>query len=275
MPWNYSTIRAELRNGVLWAAIDNPPINLIDERFVADLIALLDDTEADGSARVVVFRSADQDFFIPHVDVQRIAQYTATAARSGGPDDVSLGALYRRLSEARPVTIALLEGRARAAGGELLYACDMRFASLERAVIAQPEVGLGTYPGAGAVQHLVRLVGRGRAMQIILAGEDLDAREAERIGVVNKALPDEELVPYVERLAERIAGFPEAAVRLAKRRINAAGLAPKEDVQVDSGFFQILARDPSSTARLGALMQRGLQERSRTELELGAAIGEL
>jgi enoyl-CoA hydratase/carnithine racemase len=275
MPWNYSTIRAELRNGVLWATIDNPPINLIDERFVADLIALLDDTEADGSARAVVFRSADQDFFIPHVDVQRIAEYTAVAATSGGPDDISLGALYRRLSEARPVTIALLEGRARAAGGEFLYACDMRFASLERAVISQPEVGLGTYPGAGAVQHLVRLVGRGRAMQIILAGEDLDAREAERIGVVNKALPDEELVPYVERLAERIAGFPEAAVRLAKRRINAAGLAPKEDVQVDSGFFQILARDPSSTARLGALMQHGLQERSRTELELGAAIGEL
>jgi enoyl-CoA hydratase/carnithine racemase len=275
MPWNYSTIRAELRNGVLWATIDNPPINLIDERFVADLIALLDDTEADGSARAVVFRSADQDFFIPHVDVQRIAEYTAVAATSGGPDDISLGALYRRLSEARPVTIALLEGRARAAGGEFLYACDMRFASLERAVISQPEVGLGTYPGAGAVQHLVRLVGRGRAMQIILAGEDLDAREAERIGVVNKALPDEELVPYVERLAERIAGFPEAAVRLAKRRINAAGLAPKEDVQVDSGFFQILARDPSSTARLDALMQHGLQERSRTELELGAAIGEL
>jgi enoyl-CoA hydratase/carnithine racemase len=236
---------------------------------------LLDDTEADGGVRVVVFRSADPDFFIPHVDIERIAEYTAAAATSGGPDDISLGALYRRLSEARPVTVAVLEGRARGAGAEFLYACDMRFASLERAVIGQPEVGTGVFPGAGAVQHLVRLTGRGRAMQVILGSEDLDAREAERIGVVNKALPDEELLPYVQRLAERIAGFPEAAVRLAKRRINAAGLPPKEDVHVDASGFQILAHDASSAARIGALMGRGMQQRSRTELELGAAVGEL
>ncbi|MGW1729084.1 enoyl-CoA hydratase/isomerase family protein [Streptomyces sp. NPDC002306] len=272
---HYETIKTELVDGVLWATIDNPPLNLIDERFVADLIALLDDTEADGGARVVVFRSADPDFFIPHVDVRRIAEYTAAAATSGGPDDVSLGALYRRLSEARPVTIAVLEGRARGAGAEFLYACDMRFASLERAVIGQIEVGSGLFPGAGAVQQLVRLAGRGQAMQVILGSDDLDAPEAERIGVVNKALADEELMPYVERLAKRIAGFPEAAVRLAKRRINAAALPAKEDVQVDSGFFQILARDPSGADRMGALMQRGMQERSRTELEFGTALGEL
>ncbi|MFF3787074.1 enoyl-CoA hydratase/isomerase family protein [Streptomyces sp. NPDC001933] len=275
MSWNYSTIRAELRNGVLWATIDNPPINLIDERFVADLIALLDDTEAQGGVRVVVFRSGDSDFFISHVDLERIAEYTAVAATSGGPDDSSLGTLFRRLSETRPVTIAVLEGRARGAGAELLYACDMRFASAERAVIGQPEVGTGVFPGAGAVQQLVRLAGRGQAMQVILGSEDLDAREAERIGVVNKALPDEELISYVERLAERIARFPEAAVRLAKRRINAAGLPPKEDVQVDAAQFQVLARDPAGAARVGALMRRGLQKRSRTELEYGAVLGEL
>lgn len=113
MTRTYSTITAELRNGVLWATIANPPINLIDERFVADLISLLDDTEKDGDVRVVVFRSGDADFFIPHVDLKRIPAYTAEAATSGGPDDISLGALYRRLSEARPVTIGVLEGRAR------------------------------------------------------------------------------------------------------------------------------------------------------------------
>lgn len=264
-----------MRNGVLWATFDNPPVNLIDERLVTDLVALLDATDTDGDVRVVVFRSADPDFFISHVDLKRIAQYTAAAAMSGGPDDVSLGALFRRLSEARPVTIALLEGRARGAGAEFLYACDMRFASLERAVIGQIEVGTGVFTGAGAVQHLVRLAGRGQAMQMILGSEDVDAREAERIGVVNKALPDEELPSHVERLAERIAGFPEAAVRLAKRRINAAGLAPKEDVHVDGSMFQVLAGDSAVAARVGALMQRGLQERSRTELELGTVIGEL
>ncbi|MFD8418819.1 enoyl-CoA hydratase/isomerase family protein [Streptomyces sp. NPDC059466] len=273
--YSYDTIRTELRNGVLWAAIDNPPVNLIDERLVTDLIALLDDTDTDGDVRVVVFRSADPDFFISHVDLKRIPQYTAAAARSGGPDDVSLGALFRRLSEARPVTIALLEGRARGAGAEFLYACDMRFASLEGAVIGQIEVGTGVFTGAGAVQHLVRLAGRGQAMQMILGSEDVEAREAERIGVVNKALPGEELSSYVERLAQRIAKFPEAAVRLAKRRINAAGLAPKEDVHVDGSMFQVLAGDSAVAARVGALMQRGLQERSRTELELGAVIGEL
>ncbi|MFK0046131.1 enoyl-CoA hydratase/isomerase family protein [Streptomyces sp. NPDC090741] len=275
MPWNYSTIRAEPRDGVLWATIDNPPVNLIDERFVADLISLLDDTDTHGSVRVVVFRSGDPDFFIPHVDLERIAEYTAMAATSGGPDDSSLGTLFRRLSEARPVTIAVLEGRARGAGAELLYACDMRFASAEHAVIGQPEVGTGVFPGAGAVQQLVRLAGRGQAMQVVLGSEDLDAREAERIGLVNKALSDEELIPYVEHLAERIAGFPEAAVRLAKRRINAASLPPKEDVQVDAAQFQILARDPESAARVAALMQRGLQKRSRTELEYGSVLGEL
>ncbi|MFJ4845597.1 MULTISPECIES: enoyl-CoA hydratase/isomerase family protein [unclassified Streptomyces] len=275
MSWTYSTITAEPRNGVLWATIGNPPINLIDERFVADLISLLDDTDKDGDVRVVVFRSGDPDFFIPHVDLKRIAEYTAATATSGGPDDISLGALYRRLSEARPVTIGVLEGRARGAGAEFLYACDMRFASLERAVIGQPEVGVGTFPGAGAVQHLVRLAGRGHAMQIILGSEDIDGREAERIGVVNKALTDADLVPYVERLAERVASFPAPAVRIAKRRINAAGLAPKEDVHVDAGFFQTLARDPASGARVAALFERGLQERSRTELELGTALGEL
>ncbi|MCX4579940.1 enoyl-CoA hydratase/isomerase family protein [Streptomyces sp. NBC_01571] len=273
--YSYETIRTELRNGVLWATIDNPPVNLIDERLVTDLVALLDSTDTDGDVRVVVFRSADPDFFISHVDLKRIPQYTAAAATSGGPDDVSLGALFRRLSEARPVTIALLGGRARGAGAEFLYACDMRFASLERAVIGQIEVGTGVFTGAGAVQHLVRLAGRGQAMQMILSSEDVDAREAERIGVVNKALPDGELSSYVERLAERIAKFPEAAVRLAKRRINAAGLPPKEDVHVDGSMFQVLAGDGAVAARVGALMQRGLQERSHTELELGTVIGEL
>ncbi|MFJ2589914.1 enoyl-CoA hydratase/isomerase family protein [Streptomyces sp. NPDC087538] len=232
---------------------------------------MLDDTEAHGGVRVVVFRSGDRELFISHVDLERIAEYTAMAATSGGPDDSSLGTLFRRLSEARPVTIAVLEGRARGAGAELLYACDIRFASTERAVIGQSEVGTGVLPGAGAVQQPVRLAGRGQAMQVILGSEDLDAREAERIGVVNKAVPDEELVPYVERLA----GFPEAAVQPAKRRINAAGLPPKEDVQVDAAQFQVLARDPASAARVGALMQRGLQKRSRTELEYGAVLGEL
>lgn len=275
MKVTFKSMTTELKAGVLWVNIDNPPMNLIDEKFVRDLITLLDETQKDDKCRVIVFRSSDPDFFIPHVDMNKIAEYTAVAATSGGPDDISLGALYRRLSESRPVTIAMLEGRARGAGGEFLYACDMRFASLEHGVIGQPEIGVGVYPGAGAIQHLVRLCGRGNAMEVILGSDDWNAQEAERIGLINRAIPQNELLPFVTALAERIAKFPEAAVRLAKRRINAAGLPPKEDVQVDSGFFQILARDDSSAARIAALNERGFQTRSRAELEFGDVLGEI
>ncbi|WP_446220060.1 enoyl-CoA hydratase/isomerase family protein [Micromonospora sp. IBHARD004] len=168
------------------------------------------------------------------------------------------------------MTIALLEGRARGAGGEFLYACDMRFASLERAVIGQPEVGTGVFPGAGAVQQIVRLAGRGQAMQVILGGEDVDAREAERIGLVNRALPDDELIAYVKALAERIGSFPEAAVRLAKRRINAAALPAKEDVQVDGVLpdprprrLEHVARGGAHGARTAAALPHGTRVRRR------------
>ncbi|MFD9669133.1 enoyl-CoA hydratase/isomerase family protein [Rhodococcus sp. NPDC059968] len=274
MAYAFNIIRTEIRNRVLYATIDNPPINLIDQPFVRDLIDLLDELDVDPQVRVVVFRSADPDFFMPHVDMKNIPAYTHEAARSGGPDDISLGALYRRLSEARQVTITVLEGRARGAGNEFALATDMRFASQERAILGQPEVGVGVYPGAGAIQHIVRLAGRGHAMRFILGGEDWKADEAERIGLVNASLPDAELMSEVTALAERIAGFPEAAVRLAKRRINAAALPPKEDVQVDSGFFQLLAHDQDGAARVALLMERGMQERSRTELEFGTAIAE-
>ncbi|MGW2964469.1 enoyl-CoA hydratase/isomerase family protein [Streptomyces sp. NPDC001220] len=142
-------------------------------------------------------------------------------------------------------------------------------------MVGQPEVGIGTFPGAGAVQQLVPLTGRAQAMQVILGSEDIGAREAERTGVANQAVPNEELISYVERLAERIATFPEAAARLAKRRINAAGLPLKEDVQGNAGFLQIPLCGPSSAAWIGTLVQRGMQERSCTELVLGEAVSQL
>lgn len=268
------TIRTAVEGSVLYAAIDNPPLNLIDAAFVHDVRKLLDELDHDDSVRVVVFRSADQDFFIPHVDMKHIPDYTAEAAKSGGPDDVSLGALFRRLSEARQVTIAVIEGRARGAGSEFVLATDMRFISRERGRMGQPEAGTGVFPGAGAVQHISRLVGRGRAMEVLLASEDWRGDEAERIGLVNRSLPDVELMDHVTRLAERVAGFPEAAVRLIKRRINAATLPPKEDVQVDAGFFQTLARDAESGRRQKYLMDAGLQTRSRAELDFPDVLAE-
>lgn len=273
MAYAFDTIRTEFSNSVLYATIDHPPLNLIDAEFVHDLRTMLDQLDDDSSIRTVVFRSADPDFFIPHVDMLHIREYTDEAAKSGGPDDNSLGTLFRRLSEARQVTIAVIEGRARGAGNEFILACDMRFAS-EDAIIGQPEAGVGVLPGAGALQHITRLAGRGNAMEVLLAADDWHARDAERIGLVNRVLSEDRLMKYVSALAERIAGFPEEAVRLIKRRINAIALPLREDVQVDSSLFQTLARSEDASKRLAYFMAQGLQTRSRTELEFGTALSE-
>jgi enoyl-CoA hydratase/carnithine racemase len=154
----------------------------------------------------VVLESADPDYFMPHVDLTKVAEYTAEAAKAGGPGDASLGMLWHKLSQQPVVTIAKIRGRARGAGSERALACDMRFAARENAILGQIEVGAGTLPGAGGVQHLARLLGR--AMEAILGADDFDAEVAERYGWINRALPDADLDAFVARLARRIASFP-------------------------------------------------------------------
>src|SRR6266511_902739 len=221
MTQTYRTLRvARSDEGVLGVVIDAPPMNLIGPELVGDLVSLLSELESDQGIRVMVLESADPEYFVPHVDLTKVAEYTAEAAKAGGPDDASLGMLWHKLSELPVVTIAKLRGRARGAGSELALACDMRFAARENAVLGQPEVGFGAPPGAGGVQHLGRLLGRGRAMEVILGAADVDADEAERYGWVNRALPDAELDAFVARLARRIASFPAEAVRSTKQALN-------------------------------------------------------
>jgi enoyl-CoA hydratase/carnithine racemase len=162
------------------------------------------------------------------------------------------------------VTIAKLHGRARGAGSELALACDMRFAALENAVLGQIEIGVGTPPGAGGVQHLARLLGRSRAMEVILGAADFDADEAERYGWVKRALPDAELDAFVARLARRIASFPADAVRSAKQVLNELTLPG-----ADARRFQQLVRSDMVKARLATLFAQGLQTRGPLELDLG------
>src|SRR6266498_3647612 len=184
MTQTYRTLRvARSDEGVLGVVIDAPPMNLIGPELVGDLVSLLSELESDQGIRVMVLESADPEYFVPHVDLTKVAEYTAEAAKAGGPDDASLGMLWHKLSELPVVTIAKLRGRARGAGSELALACDMRFAARENAVLGQPEIGFGAS----------RLVGRGRAMEVILGAADFDADEAERYGWVNWALPDAEL----------------------------------------------------------------------------------
>ena len=139
-------------------------------------MSLIQQTEADQTAQVLVFRSADPDYFISHVDVTRIGEYRKETARLTG--EASLGLMFRYLSASRLVTIAQIEGRVRGAGSEFVLACDMRFAARESAIFSQPEQGFGLIPGAGGIQHLTRLVGRARALEVMLSADDYDAELA-------------------------------------------------------------------------------------------------
>jgi enoyl-CoA hydratase/carnithine racemase len=180
------------------------------------------------------------------------------------------------LSETKAITIAQIAGRIRGGGSEFALACDMRFASRERAIFGQPEVALGVIPGGGAVQHLSRLMGRARALEVIASADDYDAGMAERYGWINRALPDEELESYVSALAHRIARFPQAALLTLKERVNAITLAPEADLRRDSELFGEGFREGGEAkGRTAMLMERGLQTRSETELSLGRVLGEL
>jgi enoyl-CoA hydratase/carnithine racemase len=276
MTQTYRTLRvARSDKGVLSVVIDAPPMNLIGPQLVRDLVTLLSELEADADIRVMVLESADPEYFVPHVDLTKVAEYTAEAAKAGGPEDASLGMLWHKLSELPVVTIAKLRGRARGAGSELALACDMRFAARENAVLGQPEIGFGAPPGAGGVQHLARLLGRGRAMEVILGGADFDAEVAERYGWVNRALPDAELDGFVARLARRIASFPAEAVRSTKRVLNELTLPDADAIRADARRFQQLVGADTVKARAATLFAQGLQTRGPLELDLGDRIGSL
>ena len=183
--------------------------------------------------------------------------------------------LWHKLSELPVVAIAKIRGRARGAGSELVLACDMRFAARENAVLGQPETGFGAAPGAGGVQHLARLLGRGRAMEVILGADDLDADEAERYGWINRALPDAELDAFVARLARRIASFPADAVRSTKQVLNELTLPGADAIRADARRFQQLVGSDTVKARAATLFAQGLQTRGLLELDLGDRIGSL
>jgi len=268
----FETLKTRREGGVVFTQIAAPPMNLLGPSLVRDLVSLIERTEADPDVRVLVFTSADPDYFIAHVDVTRIAEYRAEAAKLVG--EASLGLLFRRLSMSRLVSIAQIEGRVRAAGSELVLACDLRFAARESAVFAQPEVGLGALPGAGGIQHLTRLLGRARALEVILSADDYDADLAERYGWINRALPRSTLGGFVRSLAHRIAAFPAASVGAVKERVNAIALAPVDEFRRDSGLFGDLMRDAEAQDRIKAAMKQGLQTRD-AELALGRLLGEL
>jgi len=269
---DFETLRVRQEGAVLFATIAAPPMNLLGTELVRDLVSLIQQAEADAACQVLVFTSADPDYFISHVDVTRVGEYREQATKLTG--EPSIGILFRYLSASRLVTIAQIEGRVRGAGSEFVLACDMRFAARESAVFGQPEQALGLIPGAGGIQHLTRLMGRARALEVMLSADDFDAELAERYGWINRALPASMLGEFVRSLAHRIAGFPAAGLVVLKDRVNAIALAPAEDFRRDSNLFLECSRNPDAQSRTRAAMARGLQTRD-AEMTLGLMVGDL
>jgi enoyl-CoA hydratase/carnithine racemase len=268
----FETISTYKEGGVLFAEIAAPPMNLLGPELVRDLVSLIQQTEADDSIHVLVFKSADPDYFISHVDVTRISEYGELAKTLSG--EPSLAMMFRYLSASRLVTITQIEGRVRGVGSEFVLACDMRFAALESAIFGQPEVGFGLIPGSGAAQHLTRLMGRGRALEVLLSAEDYDAQMAERYGWINRALPAAALGDFVKSLARRIDSFPAFGVAVIRERVNAVALAQADDFRRDSSLFLDCVRKPEAQNRIKAAMKRGFQTRE-AEMDLPTILGDL
>ncbi|WP_257554984.1 enoyl-CoA hydratase/isomerase family protein [Sphingobium sp. CFD-2] len=263
----------EVTRGYWQAAISNPPINLIDLDTMEELSDIVGRLEVDPEIKVIVFASEDPDFFLAHYDV--LVDKARTAALPKGPTGMHPWLdVLARLARAPVVSIASLRGRARGAGSEFALACDLRFASSEKAVLGQFEVGVGAVPGANPMARLGGLVGRGRALEIVLGADDFPGDLAERYGYVNRAVPDDELDEFVNRFARRIAGFEKYAIAETKMLVDQVTL-PDDTLfppALDQ-FFVSTARS-DTRARMARLLDRGLQTRSAIEFELGRHVAD-
>ena len=257
--WVFETLKIRHEAAVLFAEINAPPMNLLGPELIRDLVSLIQRAEADDSVSVIVFKSADPDYFISHVDVTRIKENREAAAKLDG--DASIGLVLRHLSTSRLVSIAQIEGRVRGVGSEFILACDMRFAARETAIFGQFEPSFGVIPGAGGAQHLARLMGRGRALEVMLSAQDYDADLAERYGWINRALPANELGEFVKSLAHRIATFPAMGHAVVKERVNAICLPTVEDIRRDSDLFLEGTRTNEFQQLTAAALRNGFQTR--------------
>ncbi len=269
---DFETLKVRNEGAVLFAEISAPPMNLLGPELVRDLVLLIQQAESDDTVKVLVFKSGDPDYFISHVDVTRINENREPAKKLTG--EPSLGLLCRHLSESRLVSIAQIEGRVRGVGSEFVLACDMRFAARESAIFAQFEPAFGVIPGAGGAQHLARLMGRARALEVMLSADDYDAELAERYGWINRALPIEELSEFVNSLAHRIARFPAAGHAVVKERVNAIALPRVEEIRRDSDLFLEGTRTNEFQQLIQTAMKRGFQTRD-AEMDLACLVNDL
>ena len=247
--------------GLRTITFSNPPINMFVPSTIVELGALITDIEADPSVKVVVFQSANPDFFVAHLDVAKAAEHPEAL--------VHWRDFVLRIASSPVVSIAKIRGRTRGIGNEFVLACDMRFASRQSALFGNPEIGVGLVPGGGALEWLPRLVGRSRALEIVLSGDDFDADIAERYGWVNRTVDDDDLDSFVDNLVRRLASFDRETLAAAKAQVNRFGTPTAAELQSSNDlFFPLLAR-PAAKARRAKVRDIGYGIRSDFELNFG------
>ena len=267
-------VRVVEESPAYWRVVfDYPPFNMVDDTMFQSLQDLLARMDASPTLRVVVFESAIPDFYLAHFDLTgKIGNIMTAVGRSGLPILIDT---FVRLTKSAVVSIAKIRGCVRGVSSEFVLACDMRFASRENTRLGQPEVGVGVHPGGGGAERLPHLVGRGRAFEIILSGNDFDGDTAERYGYVNRALPDSGLDGFVDALARRIASFDRRALEAAKNLVNQVSL-PSADRLLDAlNSFETALTWPETQQRVEALFKRGLQRNSDFEKRWTEVLGTL
>ena len=251
---------------------DNPPLNLMGPEFVLQFREIITAIETDEQLKVVVFDSAVEGFFLNHSDF--LAKLEDLTDIPPGPTGLPAWPdILVRLTRTPVVSIALIRGRATGNGSEIALACDMSFASREKAILSQWEVGVGLVAGGGPMARLPRLIGRGRALEVLLGSDDIRGDLAESYGYVNRSLPDAELDAFVDTFASRIALFDRLAIGDTKRLVNAASLPP--DVEVDAGWQACMASiaRPAAQKKIKALMALGFHKPGDLEDRIGYYLG--
>jgi len=267
--------RLERRSPSYWrVTIDIPPLNIFGPDAVPHLEALIKMLENDSQVRVVVFESAVPGFFLTHYDFTARLEDT-TSLPVGATGLQALPDMLARLSRCPVASIALIRGRATGVGSELALACDMRFASRENAILSQWEVGAGLVPGGGPMARLPRLIGRGRALEVLLGADDIDGDLAERYGYVNRSLPDSELDGFVDALATRIASFDKQAIADTKHLVNIASLPDDAEIAPEWDAFMVSVQRPATQERIKKLFARGFHKPGDVETRLGHYVGQL
>ena len=266
--------RVRLSNAYWRVTFDLPPLNIFGPANIPQLENVVSSLEADDHVKVVVFDSAVDGFFLTHYDF--LAKPEDATKFPPVPTGLPpLPDMFVRLSRAPVVSISLIRGRATGVGSELALASDMRFASREKAILSQWEVGAGLVPGGGPMARLPRLIGRGRALEVLLGADDIDGDLAERYGYVNRSLPDDELDEFVGGLAERIATFDKRAIAETKRLVNIASLPEDSEILPEWGAFIDSLGRTASRERLQKLMDRGFHRPGEVESRLGHYLGQL